>query len=91
MPQRLKKRIPNSRIGRIIVGVLLCIGGILGFLPVLGFWMFPLGLFVLSVDFPVVRRFRRSMGVKIGRWWTQYKQKKAEDYAKRGLYKKRED
>ena len=91
MPQRLKKKIPKTRIGRIVVGVLLCIGGILGFLPVVGFWMFPLGLFVLSVDFPVVRRFRRSMGVKIGRKWTQYKQKKAEDYAKRGLYKKRED
>lgn len=91
MPARLKKKIPKSRIGRIIVGVLLCIGGILGFLPVLGFWMFPLGLFVLSVDFPVVRRFRRNMGVKIGRKWARYKQKKSEDYAKRGLYKKRED
>lgn len=91
MPARLKKKIPKSRIGRIIVGVLLCIGGILGFLPVVGFWMFPLGLFVLSVDFPVVRRFRRNMGVKIGRKWSRYKQKKSEDYAKRGLYKKRED
>lgn len=91
MPARLKKKIPKTRIGRIIVGVLLCIGGILGFLPVVGFWMFPLGLFVLSVDFPVVRRFRRNMGVKIGRKWSSYKQKKSEDYAKRGLYKKRED
>lgn len=91
MPARLKKKIPKSRLGRIIVGVLLCIGGILGFLPVVGFWMLPLGLFVLSVDFPAVRRFRRKMGIKIGRMWTAYKQKKADDYAKRGLYKKRED
>lgn len=91
MPARLKKKIPKTRIGRIIVGLLLCIGGILGFLPVLGFWMFPLGLFVLSVDFPVVRRFRRNMGVRIGRKWTSYKHRKAEDYAKRGLYKKKED
>lgn len=91
MPARLKKKIPKSRFWRIIVGVLLCIGGILGFLPVLGFWMFPLGLFVLSVDFPTVRRYRRRMGVKIGRKWTEYKHRKAEDYAKRGLYKKRED
>lgn len=91
MPARLKKKIPKTRLGRIIVGVLLCIGGILGFLPVVGFWMFPLGLFVLSVDFPAVRRFRRRMGVKIGRRWTEFKKKRNDDYAKRGLYKNKED
>ena len=91
MPARLKKKIPKTRLGRIIVGVLLCIGGILGFLPVVGFWMFPLGLFVLSVDFPTVRRFRRRMGIKIGRKWSEYKHKHAVDYKKRGLYKKRDE
>lgn len=58
---------PRSRLARTIVGLLLLIGGILGFLPVLGFWMIPLGLIVLSVDFPAIRRFRRRLVVRWGR------------------------
>ncbi len=64
---------PASRLGRIVVGIMLIIGGILGFLPVLGFWMVPLGLLVLSVDFPAVRRFRRNQEVRLGRWWQRRK------------------
>ncbi len=56
---------PRSRVGRIIVGVLLVIGGLLGFLPILGFWMVPLGLLVLSQDLPYVRRQRRRLTI----WW----------------------
>ncbi|UTW60487.1 hypothetical protein KFE96_12550 [Kordiimonas sp. SCSIO 12603] len=67
---------PASRIGRIIVGVLCILGGFLGFLPVLGFWMIPVGLIILSVDFPFVRRFRRKQEVKLGRWWQERKKKK---------------
>ncbi|WP_420558554.1 hypothetical protein [Roseovarius sp.] len=33
-----------------MLGVLLIIGGIFGFLPVLGFWMIPLGVAVASLD-----------------------------------------
>jgi len=73
----VKKVMPASRIGRIVVGVLCIIGGVLGFLPVLGFWMVPLGLLILSVDFPAVRRWRRNKEVQIGRWWQQRKAKKA--------------
>jgi hypothetical protein len=36
---------------------------------VLGFWMIPLGLLVLSVDLPVVRRWRRQLTV----WWHRKK------------------
>lgn len=36
---------------RIILGVLLLLGGLLGALPILGFWMIPLGLLVLSLEF----------------------------------------
>ena len=32
------------------------IGGMLGFLPILGFWMFPLGVAVVAADFPPLRR-----------------------------------
>lgn len=51
-----------------VFGVLLVIGGILGFLPVLGFWMVPLGIIVLSVDLHIVRRLRRRFEVRWGRW-----------------------
>ncbi len=56
---------PQSRALRIAIGVLLILFGILGFLPVLGFWMVPLGLLVLSYEFQSVRRWRRQLTV----WW----------------------
>jgi purine-cytosine permease-like protein len=46
-------------------GILLCIGGMLGFLPVLGYWMFPLGLALLAVDWPFARRLYRQLVL----WW----------------------
>jgi hypothetical protein len=45
----------------------------LGFLPVLGFWMIPLGVIFLSVDSKFVRRFRRRIEVRVGRWWKNRK------------------
>lgn len=58
---------PRSRIGRIVIGLALIIGGTLGFLPILGFWMLPLGFLVLSQDLPFVRRQRR----KLACWWAR--------------------
>lgn len=58
-------KMPRSRGLRITIGILLTIGGILGFLPILGFWMVPLGLLVLSYEFAMVRRHRRRFVV----WW----------------------
>ena len=63
--------LPGSRIARIVIGLLLIIGGVLGFLPVLGFWMIPLGLIVLSIDLPVVRRWRRRATIRLGRFLNQ--------------------
>ncbi|SLN50238.1 hypothetical protein [Oceanibacterium hippocampi] len=63
--RKVRKRLPASRVARIAIGVLLVIGGLLGFLPVLGFWMIPLGAMVLSIDLPAVRRLRRRVEV----WW----------------------
>jgi len=60
--------LPRNRLIRMAVGVALIIFGIFGFLPVLGFWMIPLGLMVLSVDLPMVRRWRRIVTVKAGKW-----------------------
>lgn len=59
--------LPASRVGRIVVGILLVVLGCLGFLPILGFWMVPLGILVLSVDIPWFRRWRRRMSVRFGR------------------------
>ncbi len=51
------------------MGLALVVGGLLGFLPILGYWMIPLGLVVLSVDFAPVRRGRRRLQV----WWGRRK------------------
>jgi len=67
---RIGKRqinLPRSRSLRILIGVSLIIGGILGFLPVVGFWMIPLGVVVLSAELHLVRRWRRRAVVKWGR------------------------
>ncbi|WP_315973247.1 MULTISPECIES: hypothetical protein [unclassified Bartonella] len=54
---------------RQIMGYGLIGGGMLGFLPVLGYWMIPVGLFVLSHDSPRIRRWRRKQEVSVMRWW----------------------
>lgn len=41
---------------RTLVGFLFMVGGVFGFLPVLGFWMFPLGLAFVALDVPPARR-----------------------------------
>jgi purine-cytosine permease-like protein len=58
---------PRSRRLRIAIGAGLVVLGLLGFLPVLGFWMIPLGILVLSYEFASVRRFRRRFEL----WWAE--------------------
>ncbi len=70
---RLRLPLPQSRILRISIGVGLTLLGCLGFLPVLGFWMIPLGLLVLSHDLSFVRRQRRRLTV----WWARRSQPNA--------------
>jgi hypothetical protein len=60
---------PRSRLGRIGLGSALMVGGTLGFLPVLGFWMLPLGFIVLSNDIAFIRRRRRRLVI----WWSRRK------------------
>lgn len=57
--------LPRSRVARMVIGIALVVAGLLGFLPVIGFWMLPLGLLILAVDVPVVRRLHRRFLV----WW----------------------
>ena len=58
-----------SRAGRTLLGLAFVFGGFLSFLPVLGIWMLPLGLVILSVDWAFVRRWRRQAEVRVTRWW----------------------
>lgn len=66
----------ENRLLRIPLGVLLIAGGLLGFLPVLGFWMLPLGFLLLSIDIPalqgivsaVIIHARRRMTIWHRRW-----------------------
>ena len=67
-----RMRLPQSRLLRVLIGVALIVGGILGFLPILGFWMIPLGLLVLSHDSAFVRRQRRRLAV----WWANRRRRK---------------
>lgn len=48
------------------IGLGLVLGGIVGpVLPVLGFWMLPLGVIVLIIDWPKLKPIRRRYNA----WW----------------------
>lgn len=61
MVDRIYKHLPKNKLGRIIVGVVLIILGFFGFLPILGFWMIPLGIAVLAFDFEFARTILRKV------------------------------
>lgn len=54
---RIRRTVPPGL--RSVLGLLLMIGGVFGFLPILGFWMIPLGIAVIALDVrPLWRRLR---------------------------------
>lgn len=60
LPERLGRflhwlRQPSMLLARIVVSLLLIIGGIFAFLPILGFWMLPLGLMIIAEDLPFLQ------------------------------------
>jgi len=71
LPKRMPK--PKTKLGRTILGTVLVVGGVFGFLPILGFWMIPLGLVILSQDFASVRRLRRKWEIRLSRWWREFR------------------
>lgn len=56
----VRRRVPPGL--RTILGLVLIAGGMLGFLPVLGFWMIPLGIGVVWLDVRAWRRMRTAGG-----------------------------
>lgn len=71
-------RKPGSRILRIPLGILLILGGVFSFLPVLGIWMLPLGLLLLSLDLPILQGPMNNLILRSQRWWAKHKRKRAE-------------
>lgn len=67
--------LPENRWARIGIGGGLVFLGLLGFLPVLGFWMIPAGFLVLATDIPAVRRFNRRAVVAVKGWWVGRKRR----------------
>ena len=49
-------RKPSSFAVRLVVALLLILGGIFSFLPVLGLWMLPLGLLFIAQDVPILQK-----------------------------------
>lgn len=60
---------PEAKWLRLPLSCLLIAGGTLGFLPVLGFWMLPIGALLLGEDIPPVRRFTLHGLGRVQRWW----------------------
>ena len=50
------------------MGLLLVACGLLGFLPILGFWMLLPGLLLLSLDLPFLRLPMRVVIVRVRLW-----------------------
>ncbi|WP_127753387.1 MULTISPECIES: hypothetical protein [unclassified Devosia] len=69
-------RRPGARLVRIPLGVLLILGGVFSFLPVLGAWMLPLGLLLLAIDLPFLRGPVNAVIVTGTRKWTTWRRKR---------------
>jgi hypothetical protein len=65
-------RQPSSRLVRIPLGILLILGGVFSFLPVLGIWMLPLGLFLVALDLPFLQGPLNRLSFWVQRKWANW-------------------
>lgn len=49
----IRRMPPGTRAG---AGIVFMVGGVFGFLPILGFWMLPVGAFIFAAEFPPLRK-----------------------------------
>jgi hypothetical protein len=61
-----RRRLPAGL--RTVVGVAFIAGGLLGFLPALGFWMIPIGFVLVALDVPPLQR-------RLSRWLVRRKRR----------------
>ena len=64
-------RKPSSGLVRIPLALLLVVGGIFSFLPILGLWMLPLGLLLIAQDVPFLQAPLARMLGWIERKWIE--------------------
>lgn len=64
---------PSGVLLRLPLGPLLVAGGLPAILPFFGLWMIPLGLLVLAIDLPPLRRFVSTATIRVRRKWTIWK------------------
>jgi hypothetical protein len=62
-------RKPSSRWVRIPSATALIAGGVVGFLPLMGFWMIPVGLVLIAQDVPPLRPPMARLLAWIDRRW----------------------
>lgn len=62
-------RTPRAALIRLPLALLLVVGGVFSFLPVLGVWMLPLGLLLLAIDIPILRGPLADGVIRIRQWW----------------------
>ncbi|MFO1073782.1 MAG: hypothetical protein U1E17_14135 [Geminicoccaceae bacterium] len=68
-------RHPSASWVRVPLAFLLMLGGIFSFLPVLGFWMLPLGIVLLALDVALLRRPTAAMLVGGERTWRRWRRR----------------
>ena len=66
LPAKMRRAIqwlrkPEQKWVRLPSGLLLMLGGLLSFLPVLGVWMLPLGILLLAEDIPLFQSLSGKM------------------------------
>lgn len=69
-------RDPSTRWLRIPIGLLLVLGGLLSFLPVLGIWMLPLGVLLLAQDIDFLKRPTSSLLIRGERRWNALRRRR---------------
>ena len=82
LPPRLARfvgwlRKPSSRLVRIPLAILLIVGGIFSFFPVLGLWMLPLGLLLFAQDVPMLQKPMARMLGWVERKWIERQRAKS--------------
>ena len=69
-------RKPSSRLVRIPLALLLVVGGVFSFLPILGLWMLPLGLLLIAQDVPFLQKPLANMLGWMERKWLERRRAK---------------